>query len=81
MSNGGVQRCFTRFDTTRGVRRGMFVRMPGGWLWVPDWVRLLCPEEIPCGSGPARDGGVSAAMVVGFDGLIASRLAPTGDLQ
>ena len=32
----------------------------------------------PCGSEPARDGGVSGDIDAGCDGLIASRLAPTG---
>ncbi|MNV40742.1 hypothetical protein D3C71_1323580 [compost metagenome] len=34
--------------------------------------------QIHCRSELARDGGVSVAINVGGDGLIASRLAPTG---
>jgi hypothetical protein len=34
----------------------------------------------PCGSGLARDGGVSVNEDVGSDGLFASKLAPTGIL-
>jgi len=39
-------------------------------------LRFVYPR-IPCGSGLARDGGVSGNKGVGCAGLIASRLAPT----
>ncbi|CAI8876230.1 hypothetical protein EMIT0P74_20414 [Pseudomonas sp. IT-P74] len=40
--------------------------------------REPCAPHYYCGSQPAGDGGVSINDDVGSDGLIASRLAPTG---
>jgi hypothetical protein len=42
------------FDTTPGVRSGMFARMPCGWLWVPDLrgrTQILCALQILVGAG------------------------------
>ncbi len=38
----------------------------------------VCTSTIHCGSEPARDGGGSVGLDVGWTGVIASRLAPTG---
>ena len=38
---------------------------------------LAKPPQIPCGSGLARDSGVSGAAYVGCDALIAGKPAPT----